>query len=165
MRSSFGQRLATLREWAGLSQNELSRILGLAVSSLSRMESGEMTNPTVDTLDRICGFYGARREWLLDGQEPLFIPETAEDARERYFSLLREKLGSEEDWARREQQLLAEISVRLAQIPHATKEAWKVYRQQIIHAIDAHASAHLPSGSVTMARIRMGEASARAKRK
>lgn len=166
MDDKFGSRLASLRQMAGVSQNALARILGLAVSSLSRMESGEMANPTIETLARVCGFYGVRQEWLLDGKEPMFISENEAAARERWHSLLREKLGSEEEFERREQQVMAEISVRLAQAPYCSRAHWKIYREQIIAVVDAHAEfCHRHAGELKIARIRMGEAAATKKKR
>lgn len=159
MDDRFGSRLSSLRVASGFSQNTLAGLLGLAVSTLSRMESGEMDNPTIDTVERLSGFYGVRREWLLDGNEPMFESESSDAARERLHALLREKLGSEGDFERREEQVLAEISVRLAQAPHCSPEAWKSYRRQIIAAVDAHADycmQHAPE--VRMARLKLARA-------
>lgn len=166
MNERFGSRLSALRADSGLSQNTLAGILGLAVSTLSRMESGEMVNPTIDTVERLAGFYGVTREWLLDGKEPMFVSEDADVARERFHALLREKLGDEDDFERREQQVMAEISVRLFQAPYSSAETWKTYREQIIAAVDAHAGfcmKHAPE--LRMARLRVGRAMAEKKKR
>lgn len=68
----FGTRIKQLREFVGLSQNELARRAGIAQSSLSYLESGSKS-PSVETLLRICNALGIT---LADffGQESSDIP-------------------------------------------------------------------------------------------
>jgi transcriptional regulator with XRE-family HTH domain len=48
----FGSVLKTMRERAGLSQNQLARLSGLDHSYLSRLESGQR-HPSYDTVARL----------------------------------------------------------------------------------------------------------------
>jgi DNA-binding XRE family transcriptional regulator len=49
----IGMRVRKLREGAGLTQAELARKMGVSQQTISRLESGEVDNPTVATLERI----------------------------------------------------------------------------------------------------------------
>ena len=155
-------RLQGMREDAGLSQNALARILGLAVSTISRLESGELNNPTLDTIDRVCAFFGVNRSWLIDGKSPRFAEETPQAAWARYDQVLAETLGTEEQREKRQEKLLAEIAVRLTQLPHNDEASWKLFRRQIIEAMDAHAAFCLKhSAEIRQARLKIGRAAAR----
>jgi len=162
MTDSLSTRLRQMREEAGLSQNELAGILGLAVSTISRLEGGELGNPTLDTIDRLCAFFGVTRSWLLDGKQPRFANESPGAAWARYNQVLAEELGPEEQREKRHEKLLAEIAVRLAQIPHNDEAAWTALRQQIIEAMDAHAAFCLKhSAELKQARLKVGRAASR----
>ncbi len=166
MGDALASRLQEMREDAGLSQNALASILGLAVSTISRLESGELSNPTLDTIDRVCAFFGVTRSWFLDGKNPRFAEESPEAAWARYDLALAEKLGTDEQREKRQEKLLAEIAVRLTQIPHNDKPVWNVLRQQIIEAIDAHAAFCLEhSAELRLARLKIGRAGAGKKAK
>lgn len=159
-------RLQALRVAAVLSQNALAGILGLAVSTISRLENRELNNPTLDTIDRICAFFGVTRTWLLDGKQPKFSEESPETAWARYSQVLAETLGTDEQRERRQEKLLAEIAVRLEQVPHNDAATWSTLRQQIITALDAHAAFCLKHGAeLKLARLKMGRAAARKDRK
>ncbi len=49
----IGLRVRDLREKAGLTQTQLARRLKVSQQVISRLESGEVDNPTVSTLERI----------------------------------------------------------------------------------------------------------------
>ena len=49
----IGMRVRELREKAGLTQTELAHKLKVSQQVISRIESGEVDNPTVSTLERI----------------------------------------------------------------------------------------------------------------
>lgn len=59
-----GDSIRSLRLAMGLTQREVCRRAGVAVSTLSRLESGEAM-PTVDVLARISEVVGARLELVL----------------------------------------------------------------------------------------------------
>jgi transcriptional regulator with XRE-family HTH domain len=161
----FSARVRQLRQAANLTQPALARILGLSTSYLSLIESGERTNPTIETVDRISTFFGVAREWLLDGTGPMFLTGDPAGARERYFQLLESKLGPDAEQELREQKVIAEISARLAQAVHCDASTWAEYRRQIIEAVDsyaAHCRAH--GDEFRQARLQVARAAARTKR-
>lgn len=49
-----GQRLKSARRAAGISQLDLARLIGVTNSTLSRLEAGQVGNPTWDLIDRYC---------------------------------------------------------------------------------------------------------------
>ena len=49
----IGLQVRALREKAGLTQAELAKRLKISQQVISRIESGEVNNPTVSTLERI----------------------------------------------------------------------------------------------------------------
>ncbi|MDP2479472.1 MAG: helix-turn-helix transcriptional regulator [Candidatus Palauibacterales bacterium] len=55
--ASIGQRLRTLRQAAGLTQDQAAARAGLARSTVSEAENGE--NPTLHTLVRLLRVYGS----------------------------------------------------------------------------------------------------------
>lgn len=146
--NDFSGRLRWLRRDTNFTQPALSRVLGISTSYINLLETGERANPTIETVDRICAFFGVRREWLLDGVAPQFQEEPPEAARERFYATLRTKVGDEGEQEIREQQLMAEISVRIAQLAVCSDELWKTYRKQIIAAIDAHATRYRKDGAL-----------------
>ncbi|HEY4247823.1 MAG TPA: helix-turn-helix transcriptional regulator [Lacunisphaera sp.] len=135
MASSFSVRLKDLREGAGLSLNTLARVLSVAVSTLSRLESAEMTNPSMSITERLCAFYGVNRDWLIEGSGEKFSALDPRKTRERFFALMAELSppGGEADL--REQKLMAEISTLLAQAPYADVEQWASYEKTLCDAI------------------------------
>lgn len=62
----FHERLAHLREKAGLSQQELSARLGMARTTYAGYENGSR-EPDFKTLDKIAEYFGESVEWLLTG--------------------------------------------------------------------------------------------------
>lgn len=133
-------RLRELRDDVGLTQPGLARAIGVSTSYINLLESGERPNPTVETVDRICMFFGVTREWLLDGKKPMFVADDEAAADLRYDALLREKFGAQEQREMKEQQIIAQIRVRLAQLWHCDAKQWHEYREQIVAIVDAHAA-------------------------
>lgn len=138
--TSIPLRLRHLREEVGLSLNELSTILGLARSYLSRLESGERLNPSLEVLEKLCAFYGLNRDWLIEGTGRMLATLDPKQATERFVKSLAPTVsaGSEEDL--RKHKLMAEIRLRLAQVKDTDKDMWAIYRQQIMDALDNYAS-------------------------
>lgn len=54
LRKKFGQRIATLRRTAGVSQEDLADRCGLARSYMSRIERGK-ANPSLDAIEILAG--------------------------------------------------------------------------------------------------------------
>lgn len=64
--SSFPQTLAFLRKGKGLTQQELSKILGLSSSSVSMYERGER-EPSFETLESLADFFNVDMNYLMTG--------------------------------------------------------------------------------------------------
>lgn len=66
---AFGQRLKELRKQRGISQNELSKYIGVSKSSVNMYERGER-EPSFETLEAIADFFNVNMDYLL-GRSPL----------------------------------------------------------------------------------------------
>lgn len=55
---SFGSRLRSYRERAGLSQNSLAKKVGLSPSYINRLERGEREAPTREVVEALAGTLG-----------------------------------------------------------------------------------------------------------
>lgn len=164
--STLGDRVRSLRADAGFTQPSLAKALGISVSYLNLLEAGGRNNPTIETIDRISTFFGVTKDWLLDGKEPMILVEDAQAARERYYELVDAKLGGANQREIREQKLMAEISVMLAQLPWCSDALWGRYRDEIMAAIDDHAAycrKHAPE--IRLAGLKAARAAAHGSRK
>lgn len=56
--AKFVSNLKRLRAARGLTQEQLANAAGLNRVSLARLETGEMTNPSLDTLERLATALG-----------------------------------------------------------------------------------------------------------
>lgn len=65
---TFGQRLRELRNQRGISQNELSKYIGVSKSSVNMYERDER-EPGFETLEAIADFFNVNMDYLL-GREP-----------------------------------------------------------------------------------------------
>ena len=65
---TFGQRLRELRNQRGISQNELSKYIGVSKSSVNMYERDER-EPSFETLEAIADFFNVNMDYLL-GREP-----------------------------------------------------------------------------------------------
>ena len=65
--ATFGDRLAAAREAAGLDQKELSRRLGVKISTLRNWED-DMAEPRANKLAMLSGILGVSFRWLLTGE-------------------------------------------------------------------------------------------------
>lgn len=61
---TFGQRLRELRNQRGISQNELSKHIGVSKSSVNMYERGER-EPGFETLEAIADFFNVNMDYLL----------------------------------------------------------------------------------------------------
>lgn len=69
----FGQRLRELRNLRGISQNELSKHIGVSKSSVNMYERGER-EPSFETLEAVADYFNVNIDYLL-GRESLTIEE------------------------------------------------------------------------------------------
>lgn len=72
---TFGQRLKDLRNSRGISQNELSRHIGVSKSSVNMYERDER-EPGFETLEAIADFFNVNMDYLL-GREHRISTDTA----------------------------------------------------------------------------------------
>ena len=64
---SLGLRLKQAREKKKMSQKEVSKLIGVSISSLSGYET-EYRDPDTDTLTELSKIYDVSVEWLLTGK-------------------------------------------------------------------------------------------------
>jgi transcriptional regulator with XRE-family HTH domain len=60
-----GTRVRKLRQQHKMSQQELARLVGVNQSFISKMESGEQTNPNAETLKRLARALGCTTDYLV----------------------------------------------------------------------------------------------------
>jgi len=96
---TFGQRLRELRNLRGISQNELSKHIGVSKSSVNMYERGER-EPGFETLEAIADFFNVNMDYLL-GRETMkdaisnYSPEQFSDSAKPTLAKLLKDLGRE----------------------------------------------------------------------
>ena len=105
--STMGERVAALREEAGLKQTELARRIGIRQPSLSSIESNQTKRIAGETLAGLCRELRTTAKYILDGAGPAHPPQVeiaemsaASKAFLRYFN----------DLTPEEQQKIAEVA-------------------------------------------------------
>lgn len=89
-RATFGDRLAGAREAARLSQKDLSRKLGVKLSTLKRWED-DLSEPRANKLQLLAGVLNVSLTWLLTAEgEGINGPEDLGATREEVEPLLTE---------------------------------------------------------------------------
>ncbi len=73
------QRIKLLRTQAALTQNEVSKHLGIDRSTLAKYETGER-RPDMDQLCKIADFFGVSIEYLIGRNDTIDIEELLENA-------------------------------------------------------------------------------------
>lgn len=68
----MNKRIKEVRNDNGLSMRSFAKKLGLSVTSISRIESGE-NNPSRQTLLCICNQFGVNPDWLKNGEGPKHV--------------------------------------------------------------------------------------------
>ena len=66
MATRLGEKIKTLREERGWTQNELSRRATIARTNLASIETGKVKNPSTNTLLRLARAFGIRPEELYE---------------------------------------------------------------------------------------------------
>lgn len=74
---AMSENIKTYRKDAGLTQKELAKKTGLSFSMVSKLESGEQTNPSLDTIRRIADVLRVTPGELLN--TPLSIEEQIDE--------------------------------------------------------------------------------------
>lgn len=75
---NFSHTLASLRKAKGLTQQELSRILGLSPSSISMYERGER-EPSFETMEALADFFNVDMNYLMSGLPSTAIPYSSSE--------------------------------------------------------------------------------------
>ncbi len=63
--SQIGKNLKKLRKKKGLSQDRLSKLADISYNTVIKLESGGITNPTIETLQKIAKALGVSVDDLL----------------------------------------------------------------------------------------------------
>lgn len=84
--NKFQMRLIFYKKKKGFTNDEISRLSGLPVTTISRILSGKTGQPTISTLEKLAKAFGCKTDELLgteENAEPYFLdPQTAEIAEE-----------------------------------------------------------------------------------
>lgn len=83
--NTFGERLAQIREHAGLTQTALAERVGMSQSAVSQMEKGER-KPSFDMLRQLADALGVKTSYLL-GSEVETLSEEEQVHFRQYRSL------------------------------------------------------------------------------
>ena len=63
--SKISKNIKKLRQAKGLSQDRLSKLADVSYNSIIKLETGGITNPTIDTLQKIANVFGVSVDDLL----------------------------------------------------------------------------------------------------
>jgi len=63
--SKISKNIKKLRQDKGLSQDRLSKLADVSYNSIIKLETGGITNPTIDTLQKIANAFGVSVDDLL----------------------------------------------------------------------------------------------------
>ena len=74
----LGTRLRAERKAAGLTQQALAAVAGIAQGTLSDIERGESCAPSSPVMDAICRYLNLRPQWLLTGHGEKYVSNTSE---------------------------------------------------------------------------------------
>ena len=80
----FHEKLQTLRQQKGLTQEELAQALFVSRAAISKWESGR-GYPNIDSLKAIARFFSVTVDMLLSGEEVLTIAEETQRQRDGQF--------------------------------------------------------------------------------
>lgn len=99
---AFGERLRKLRKQRGLSQNELSKHIGISKSSVNMYERGER-EPSFETLEAIADYFNVDMDFLL-GRSPMYriqenlnLEKLSVSARQQLIEILEALVGDDEE--------------------------------------------------------------------
>lgn len=74
----MNNRIKQLRTDLKLTQDEFAAKISITKSSVSLIERGER-NPSPQTIQLICQQFHVRRQWLVEGIEPIYMETTDDD--------------------------------------------------------------------------------------
>lgn len=87
------ERIKSLRETLGKSQDEFGKDLGLSRNYISLIENGQR-NLSEQSLKVLCSLFNVNEKWLRTGEGEMFIPEAKD---EQISKLLADVLKSEDN--------------------------------------------------------------------
>ncbi|NLJ39633.1 MAG: helix-turn-helix transcriptional regulator [Candidatus Atribacteria bacterium] len=64
-KSSIGENIRKYRQQKGMSQDRLSKLANVAFHTIVKIESGETTNPTIETVKKIADALGVSLDDLM----------------------------------------------------------------------------------------------------
>lgn len=76
---TIAERVKLLRHSKNLTQAEFGKMVNLVPSSVSKIEKG-LSKPSGRTISLICQKFHVRRPWLVEGEEPMLMETTEDDA-------------------------------------------------------------------------------------
>lgn len=82
-------RIRKIRKLRNITQQELAESIGVSKSTISKYESGNITNIKIDTLNKIADVLGVSIAYLLDVDLPAYYIENEEDIK------IHRKIGKE----------------------------------------------------------------------
>lgn len=74
----MNSRIKQIRESLGMTLTKFSDRIGISVSGLRKLESGE-NNPSEQTIRAICSEFNVNRTWLETGTGKMQMPEAEDD--------------------------------------------------------------------------------------
>ena len=74
----MNSRIKQIRESLGITLTKFSDRIGISVSGLRKLESGE-NNPSEQTIRAICSEFNVNRTWLETGTGQMQMPEAEDD--------------------------------------------------------------------------------------
>lgn len=74
----MNSRIKQIREFLGMTLTKFSDRIGISVSGLRKLESGE-NNPSEQTIRAICSEFNVNRTWLETGTGQMQMPEAEDD--------------------------------------------------------------------------------------
>lgn len=75
---ALGDRLRVAREAAGLTQQQAAHDAQIDIGTLSKYELGKVSEPSAPKLRRLALLYGARVDWMLNGEGEMRAAERVE---------------------------------------------------------------------------------------
>ncbi|MGB7243903.1 MAG: helix-turn-helix transcriptional regulator [Sulfitobacter sp.] len=110
--ATFGDRVASAREAAGMTQTELSRRLGIRVPTLRSWEN-DLSEPRANRLSIMAGLLNVSMMWLINGQgqgldapdDRAIIPSSVQDILNEMRDLRADLAARTEQLARLEKRL------------------------------------------------------------
>lgn len=73
--TTINARIKNVRKEAGMNQKEFSESIGVTQSGVSYMEQ-DGRNVSDMTIKSICNYFNVNEDWLRNGTEPMYIPES-----------------------------------------------------------------------------------------